>query len=349
MERFTKKYIKNKKCSYEYAQKKYKKALHFGGLVDLIYKYTLGEKRQEVVPQVLSIVDGFYKGYGIGGIGGWTDFAWDNGSNEKNLKVPLSSIILWHPVRGEGIERGQAGPKTTQRAESVYQAIQQNQITYSRSQPLTLEQLNNIPNMVSDDTIKGCVVNYITNHKKNRQIKDILNRIHNYQINEDDTRQYQNNISNLENNLTETFYNDQHYTQLFLILSGQGRMQAIIEAVRKAGIQPDHFWITIRCKDIYLDICNVLLRIHNDWVEHGDFNDERHQLYIHGDYVPARKIPLAFSCAGSRRKADTKCYVRYNTNSNKKINMGCDDIYGYTDKIPVSRLLTSFGLKKIKK
>ena len=134
----------------------------------------------------------------------------------------------------------------------------------------------------------------------------------------------------------------QNYTQYFLVLSGQGRLQAIIEAVKRAEIPPDNFFIRLSYKNIYLDICNVLLKIHNSWVREGDFNDKdnRHYVYLNGEYIPMSELPLAFSCESDRSKNTTLCFAKYTSGDVKSDNMGCSDVYGYRNIIPWSRTFT---------
>jgi hypothetical protein len=327
------------------------------GFKDVLYKYTFGEKCAELIPQARSIFQGFREGYGIGGIGGWTDFAWDNGSNEYLLTIPLSSIILWHPVRGPG-ERSQASLRTTIRANSIYNVLmnsisyQKNPslptITYSSKKPLTYSQLNNINDMSSDDIIKICPVNISSSFSDadKKQIDDLSNEIVNLNIrlknqaNSNSIRAIKYFIDLKQKELQNLLYKNEEYKQYFLVLSGQGRLQAIIEAVKRANIPPDTFYIRLTCKDIYLDICNVLLKIHNKWVENGDFDDERHEVYIDGRYVPMEKLHLAFSCSSKRSRLDTLCYAEYNSGTVQNENMGCKDIYDYSKRIPLCRYFT---------
>jgi hypothetical protein len=334
-----------------------------GGL-DVLRKYTIGEKRKELVSQAKSIYDGFREGYGIGGIGGWTDFAWDNGSNEYLVTVRLSDIILWHPVRGPG-ERAQAGEKTTTRANSMYDVLMNSisteknpslpTVTFSSKNPLTYNQLNKVNDMQSDDTVKICPVNISTNiNAADKELIDnlseeivTLNKNKNLltktkTISTKTTtirsRAINHEIEQKQKQLQNLLYKNEEYRQYFLVLSGQGRLQAIIEAVKKANIPPDTFYIRLTCKNIYLDICNVLLKIHNTWVEKGDFDDERHEVYIDGNYIPMKKVHLAFSCSRNRNKLDTLCYAEYNSGAVPSQNMGCSTIYDYTKRIPLSRI-----------
>jgi len=314
-------------------------------LPDVAYKYTFGEKRKEIVPQLTSIAKGVKEGYGIGGIGGWTDFAWDNGGKEYLITIPLSSIILWHPVRGHG-EREQAGKKTTSRANNTYNALINSLVTYSRMKPLTYSQLNTIPEMASDDIIKICPININTNEEKINEIKNLSQEIINLNeimenpsisdfVKRKTNREFNRYLTNLQNLLYTS------YDQYFLVLSGQGRLQAIIEAVKKAQIPPDKFFIKLNYKNIYLDICNVLLKIHNSWVKDGDFNDMegRHEVYFNGEYIPMSELPLAFSCERDRSKNTTLCYAKYITENVRSKNMGCSDVYNY--KKPWARTFTT--------
>ena len=329
---------------------------HFG---QTIYKYTLGEKRKEIIPQVQSIVKGIREGYGVGGIGGWTDFAWDNGGTEYLLTVPLSSVILWHPVRGEG-EREQAGAKTTKRANETYKVLMNSLsetkdsnipiVTYSLQNPLTFEQIDTIPEMASNDAIRICPVDINDNMSDKEEIDRYTERVVSLQkrfsdgsITRDSTlRALNNQINSDTNNLQNLLYKNEEYKQYFLVLSGQGRLQAIVEAVKKTNISPDDFYIRLACKDIYLDICNVLLKIHNTWVREGKFNDSenRHEVYFNGSYIPMTELPFAFSCSKNRSKNDTLCFSKYYTNNVRSNNMGCADVYDYTSRVPFTRYLT---------
>ena len=347
----TPKKSKKTKNSKKPTFKKYKGS----GFTEVLYKYTLGEKRSEIIPQAKSIFEGIRQGYGLGGIGGWTDFAWDNGGDEYLLTVPLSAIMLWHPVRGQG-EREQAGRKTTIRSESTYNVLMNTLsetkdtnmtiITYSKEDPLTYDQLNSIPEMSSDDTIKICPVN-IDNNPEDREDIDVLttnivdlNKRLIQTKNSTLSRDIETKIRSTSNQLQDLLYDDDRYTQIFLVLSGQGRLQAIIEAVKKANIQPDTFYIRLTCKNIYLDICNVLLKIHNAWVERGDFNDERHEVYLDGKYIPMSQVNLAFSCSKNISKQDTVCYSNYKTGNVTSDNMGCANVYDYSKRIPITRYFT---------
>lgn len=336
---------KSKRLAQKIARKSKKGRMsrHVGsGILDVVKKYTVGEKRAELIPQMKSIYEGLAKGYGITGIGGWTDFAWDNGGSSYLLTVPLASIILWHPVRGKG-ERAQAGPKTTQRADSMYNVLinAMNEtkdpslpvITYSRKHPLTFAQLNSINGMASDDNIKISPVNILDNttpeiDQQISEINLIKDHIENPDTSENGKRILRFNLNKLNDELQDMLYK-QKYSQYFLVLSGQGRLQAIIEAVKNARIPPDQFFIQLECKDIYLDICNVLIKIHNDWVSEGLFEDTRHEMYIDGQYIPMSELNLAFSCSKYRNKKDTECYVEYKNVNKSSENVPCSNIYNY--------------------
>lgn len=353
---------KRKRQSKKQTKKQNRSKKNIGGenLGQTIYKYTLGEKRKEIIPQVQSIIKGVREGYGIGGIGGWTDFAWDNGGTEYLLTVPLSSVVLWHPVRGEG-EREQAGAKTTKRADEIYKVLMNSLsetkdssipiVSYSLQNPLTFEQIDTIPEMTSNDAIRICPVDINDNTSDKEEIDKYTKRIVSLQkkiisdgsITKDSTlRALSRQIKADTDNLQNLLYKNEAYEQYFLVLSGQGRLQAIVEAVKKANISPDDFYIRLACKDIYLDICNVLLKIHNTWVREGKFNDseKRHEVYFNGSYIPMTELPFAFSCSKNRSKNDTLCFSKYYTNNITSNNMGCADVYDYTSRIPRSRYFT---------
>jgi hypothetical protein len=349
-----KKFFSRKKKSKK--QNRTKKDIGGENIGQTIYKYTFGEKRKEIVPQIKAIVKGVKEGYGLGGIGGWTDFAWNNGGTEYLLTVPLSSVILWHPVRGEG-EREQAGAKTTKRADETYKVLMNSlsetkddsipTVNYSRKKPLTFEQIDTIPEMASNDAIRICPVDINDTMSDKEEIDKYTRRIVSLQqkksdgsITRDSTLRALNNQINADTgNLQDLLYKNDAYKQYFLVLSGQGRLQAIIEAVKRANISPDDFYIRLACKDVYLDICNVILKIHNTWVREGQFNDRRHDVYFNGKYIPMTELPFAFSCSKNRSKNDTLCFSKYYTNTVTS-NMGCSDVYDYTSRIPLSRYFT---------
>lgn len=360
MKKFSRKNISIKKRQ----NKKHKKSRRkFGGehWTETAWKYTMGEKRKEIVPQVQSIVQGVREGYGLGGIGGWTDLAWDNGGAEYLLTVPLSSIILWHPVRGPG-ERAQAGVKTTKRADETYKVLMNSLsstrnpdipvVTYSRQKPLTFQQIDTIPEMASNDAIKICPVNIKNNDDDADEemirtyangidgIPTTINKLGYQSKTASRIRQLENIKTTYINTLQNLLYRNNKYEQYFLVLSGQGRLQAIIEAVKNANIPPNQFFIKLVCKDIYLDLCNTLIKIHNSWVRKGDFNDSehRHDVYFNGEWIPMEELPLAFSCSKNRSKKDTECFSKYYTGNVRSKNMGCSDIYDY--RIPYTRYFT---------
>lgn len=343
-------------------------------IFDLIRKYTSGPKRVELGAQVSAIVEGIVDGYGLGGVAGWTDFAWKNGhKDERLMDVRLSDLILWHPVRGEGIERAEAGPKTTARSRAMADALRAGTVTYSREAPLTYAQLDAIPLMKSDDPVLICPVNSIRKEVEEsepvqtliREIAIVLDgiKVIENRLEEDDTlsddpflssnlilmtpeqrqeakttlRLAEQKRNELFAQLQDLLYQD--YKQYFLILSGQGRIQAIIEAVKDANIPPDTFWIRLTCKSIYVDLCNTLLQIHNRDVRLGRFSDPRHEVWVDGRYVPMTEVPLAFSCAKFRFKNDTTCYARYMAEDpERRHHLKCADIYKYP--ITIDRLGT---------
>jgi hypothetical protein len=361
----TKKFRVNKKKPKKYKTRKCKSRLKKtnsrkkigSGLGDVIYKYTLGEKSKEIIPQAKSIYEGYIQGYGVGGIGGWTDFAWENGRDEQLLTMRLSDIMLWHPVRGSG-EREQAGRKTTSRAESTYNVLMNSMsevknpeiqtVTFSRKRPLTSEEMNKIPEMSSDDGIKVCPINI--NNTESEADQAEIDRLTQSITDLDESLKTATNSNSIRaiKGLKETnsdllqnlLYKNETYKQIFLVLSGQGRLQALIEAVRKANIPPDTFFIQLSCKSVFLDICNVLIKIHNSWVKRGDFNDERHEIYINGNYTPMDELKLAFSCSKNRSRLDTQCYSNYKTGNTTSDNMGCANVYDYSSRIPLSRFLS---------
>lgn len=365
---FVRAYARANKCSFGRARRKYR----FGeSLLSTVYKYTFGPKLYELPEQTRSVVNGFYQGYGLGGVGGWTDFAWQNGKHEMLRTVPLSKLILWHPVRGEGVERAEAGPKTTERANAVRDALRARSVTHSLENPLTYEQLNSIPGMKSNDPVVICPVNTI--RRDVTESPDVQRQIREIDVLSEDIKEMEHRLSQT-NGLSQTpmgasLEDDEEmnelqreidrlsadrnqklralqsilfrdYDQSYLVLSGQGRAQAIIEATRDAGVSPNEFFMSLRCRDIHLDICNVLIKIHNDYVRQGQFRDERHNVYINGRYMPMEEIPLAFSCARGRLINDTTCFTRFNhdTSSPYSGKLKCNDIYHY--EVPLTKWLT---------
>jgi hypothetical protein len=364
---FVRAYMKARKCSLGKARKKYRFGVNLSRVIEnyvpeYVSKYAPGgAKFAEIGPQVQSIVSGFYEGYGLGGVGGWTEFAWKNGKLEVLRTVPLSKLILWHPVRGEGVERAEAGPKTTERANAVGDAIHAQRVTYTQDNPLTYEQIDSIPGMRSNDPIVICPVNTIS--RTMLETPDVQRRIleisilsddiasiesslsESIEIREDDIEEMQREIDRLSSERNKKLRALQsvlfrEYDQSFLVLSGQGRAQAIIEATRATGVSPDEFFMSLRCRDVHLDICNVLIKIHNDYVRSGKFRDESHNVYVNGRYVPMEEIPLAFSCARGRLINDTACFTRFNhdTSSPYTSKLKCSDIYHY--EVPLSKWLT---------
>lgn len=368
MHRFVRDYCAAKNVRPAVAIKKYRRACSkFGGPLDVLWKYTLGPKRKELGAQLADIVSGVWRGYGLGGIGGWTDFAWDHGMNLLKVTVPLSSLILWHPVRGPG-ERAEAGVKTTQRSEAFARVLRNSLlapeardpsvpvVTFTRDHPLTYEQLNRMPEMRSDDIVKVCPVNITPREfdddvrQRSEHIESLWDRIHALENAPEVTRRTTNQLRALtievhdfETQLADILYHHESTQQHFLILSGQGRIQAMFEAVRAAGIDPSTVFLRVDQKNVYLDICNALISIHNMWVREGKFDDERHHVWVQdasgGRYMKMGELGHAFSCSRYRSKVDTRCLARYRSGHAKSKFMGCRDIYGY--EIPVERTFTS--------
>lgn len=277
------------------------------------------KKRTELADQLKLAISGFSKGFGITGILGWAGSVWNERYNKDrnegiyNLVVPLSSLILWHPVRGSG-EREASGKKTTDRKNAVLEKLMNSEISYSQKKPFNSKQWNEIKDMNSTEEIQTIPVKFVEENedirlkkeeivKKNESLKQAADaraeRVLSMQLN------------NLIDELDALIKKNRKENTGFLILAGQGRIQAILEAVREAGINQDDFWLNVGVGDIPVQGCNILLDIHNYYIETGMFNDDRHKVWKNGNYVNINSKPVAFSCRKNITKKDLICYSKY--------------------------------------
>jgi hypothetical protein len=290
-------------------------------------------KRTELIDQLKLGLIGFSKGYGITGILGWAGHVWNQRFNKGQndgiyqMVVPLSSLILWHPVRGPG-ERGAAGAKTTDRKNVVLNGILQGEISYTRKKPFNSLQWNTMPIMRSTEEIQTVPVHFVNEDARIQSSKMVLNELAG-RI-QTASKQLTKRILQVEYNkkmdLLNTLLKQKEVHPGFLIMAGQGRIQGVVEAVREAqelgyDINPDDFWIKIDVGDIPVEGCNILLDIHNYYIQSGMFGDDRHKVWANGRYVTISETPIAFSCRKNTSVKDLPCYTKYDRSAYKNYSL----------------------------
>ena len=317
------------------------------------------KKRTEILDQLGLCLKNQLKGYGLTGALGWAGHVWNQryevqGKKEYIQTIAISKLILWHPVRGKG-EREAAGTKTDQRREAVKWAIRngRGKSGYTQTHPFCADDWNEIQQRNADDSVylneEGKPVyimksteeiyvvptHFVLDTKKIQELKtDISHLVAEMDKNRHSkdrqlflqlSSQYKETMARLSATIKRT----NRKSTKFLILAGQGRVQAVIEAIRELKINPDTFFIKCYAGSVPVEGCNILLDIHNDYIEEKLFDDERHYVYDQKKWKPMEVKPVAYSCASVPNERDIECWTRYSREQRKSLCNIRGHVLGY--------------------
>ncbi len=255
------------------------------------------EKPGEIPDQLKLFYRSLRTGHGLttlASIGNWIH---KYGKAPTALMVPLNRIMLWHPVRGES-ERENAGVKTTMRKESMISYFR----TVNIEKPILLSELvfATIPGMASADAVSAIMVTPLPNDvrrfmkesmakvKPTREaIGELLRSIH-------ETKESLKSRSLMPNASRTTVkrLSSLHYYEplnpdvprlegiapFYIVSSGQGRLQAIKEAIMEVGIDPELVMVELQVYDVPRNLCSLFLITGNEYRKDGYFADHRHIL-----------------------------------------------------------------------
>jgi hypothetical protein len=268
---------------------------------------TKPDKRAEIPAQIEKLIKEWASGHPMLSIG-------RSGRPSGNRLVPLNKIILFHPVRGP-TERATAGAKTTKRKEVVI-----NYLRAHASEPrieFTTELVNSdesLEALRSVDPIDAVMITPLLQYE--RDLVHSLQKRSEFSfptratIQEIDN-QVKGKVAELRSmyeghgEISKTAYQKMtklHYpkrsdtvplfTQVdpfFVISSGQGRLQAIKEAVDELELNPTKIFIEVRLMAVERNMCGLFVIIGNEFRTAGEFSDMRH---VYDNYI----IPSARSC-----------------------------------------------------
>ena len=269
------------------------------------------EKSSEIPDQAKLFFRSGEKGHGLttlASIGNWIH---TYGTAPTLQTVPLSKIILWHPVRGAS-ERKNAGEKTTRRKEAVNAYFR----TVNTSEPIHLTEpvLTTIPNMGSSDPMSAIKVTPLLSdvrkfvkHATKKPTYSMPTRavIANLlrTINERKATLTTRALGNVEpSKTTRKRFTKLHYYDdiralphiissdpFYIVSSGQGRLQAIKEAILETGVDPDNVLIDLIVYNVPRNLCSLFLITGNEYRKDGFFANDRHIL-------DNKLLPSAESC-----------------------------------------------------
>jgi hypothetical protein len=195
--------------------------------------------------------------------------------------VPLSKIVLWHPVRGRS-ERESASAKTNMRAEAMKEFFKRKPV--KKSIQLTERLFSTIPNMGSSDAISAVLVKPMTEEKwsfyNERAYAGPKTRKHIsniYNVRKTMKRNYANRTTFYNEFVSPNIpaYKDAKDFNLFLVSSGQGRLQAIKEAL-PPRFNPSQVFVEMQVYDVPRNLCSLFVVTGNEYRQDGFFNNARH-------------------------------------------------------------------------
>lgn len=255
------------------------------------------EKPGEIPDQLKLFYRSFRKGHGLttlASIGNWIH---KHGKAPAALMVPLNRIMLWHPVRGES-ERENAGAKTTMRKESMISYFR----TVNTEKPMLLSEsvFATIPGMASADAVSAIMVTPLPNDVRRfmkesmakarptrEAIGELLRRIDETKgalkarsLMPDASRTTLKRLSSLHyyEPLNPDVPRLEGFAPFYIVSSGQGRLQAIKEAIMEVGIDPEFVMIELQVYDVPRNLCSLFLITGNEYRKDGYFADPRHIL-----------------------------------------------------------------------
>lgn len=258
-----------------------------GGLYDFIIN-----KPSEIPAQATLFWKSFMKGFGITTIAQIGNKVREHGIVVDSRLAPLSQIVLWHPVRGS-IERALAGAKTTMRKEGVKAYLRSRDL----SEPilLTTAVMATVPALASTDTIDALYVIpqlQVERDMMSSLIKKPENQIATRETIESIRAQIDEKVSTASVKLRSKphFYKRcneappcavkfplRDSNPFYLISSGQGRIQAIKEAVTELDMDPAGVSVELTIIQLNRNLCNLFIMVGNEFRLDGDFNDPRHE------------------------------------------------------------------------
>lgn len=255
------------------------------------------QKWVEGPAQLQMLVDAKMKGYSLTtltSIGNWVR---EQGTNPRKVQVPLSQVVLWHPVRGPG-ERAGAGPKTTARAAAAKRYMAGLMAANGKNARIFMTQkvLNTeIPEMKSSDDTQAVRIQAMTEpawqsaatYLKNKPAVGNITRAYTSGLKDTlrtvDDRQRQRaaggggpyvfyKYDGPEAAHLERYDGPQVF---YLVSSGQGRLQAIKEAATELDIPLERITVELTLYDIDRGLCALFTQIGNDYRVEGKFKDTR--------------------------------------------------------------------------
>jgi hypothetical protein len=270
------------------------------------------EKPGEIPDQARLFFRSYSKGHGISTLASIGNWIHSYGTSPTSVMVPLDRIILWHPVRGES-EREDAGRKTTERKEKMIEYFASKNIT-TESIILTDHIFDSIPKMSSADKISAVMVTPLQNdvykfikaqtgkngfRATRHEIGDILQTINDIKTSKTVHRTTRKGTARTRFRPSLRFYDRldsypdisrlQGVEPFYIVSSGQGRLQAVKEAVMERGIDPGQVHIELLVYNVPRNLCSLFLVTGNEYRKDGYFKDARH-------LFDNKMLPSAESC-----------------------------------------------------
>jgi hypothetical protein len=233
--------------------------------------------------------------------------------------LPLSEILLFHPVRGAS-ERETAGAKLNARRDAVkaYLTAHKDDERINISDDVINR---DIPLMKSTDPMDATIITPLLQLERNIVLKLLkkyprATRAAIAKVKEEIEKEIADynasitagvvpshtTLNRLRRNREKVHF-PLHMEPLYegkipektgmhpfyFCTSGQGRLQAIKEAALEAGVDPSKIFVEMRMMRVNRHLCNLLIIVANEFRIDGEFSDPRHAL---DNYI----IPMAKSC-----------------------------------------------------
>ena len=269
-----------------------------GGFWEFILK-----KPSEIPAQAALFWKSFMKGFGLKTIAEIGNKVREHGIVIGTTLVPLSHIVVWHPVRGPG-ERSSVTSKMSARKEEIKSFFTRR----SLGEPIVLDTaaFDTMSNMKSSDTIDALYVTpqlQVERDTMSKLIKKPENRIATRETIASIKTIIKSKITDSKRSKEPHFYKRckeirpcpvkfplRTSEPFCLISSGQGRVQAIKEVVAELRIVPSQVLLELTILKLHRNLCNLFVMVGNEFRLDGDFDDSRHS-------DDAALLPTPTSCS----------------------------------------------------
>lgn len=261
------------------------------------------QKPREIPAQAALFWKSFMKGFGLTTIAQIGNKVREHGIVIGTKLVPLSQIVVWHPVRGPG-ERSSVTSKMSSRKEEIKSFF--SKVSFGEPIVLDTAAFDTMSNMKSSDTIDALYIIpqvQIERDTMSQLIRKPENQIATRKTIESIKTIIKSKITDSKRSKEPHFYKrckeirpcpvkfpKRNSEPFYLISSGQGRVQAVKEVVSELRMDPSQVLLELTIIKLNRNLCNLFVMVGNEFRLDGDFDDSRHS-------DDAALLPTPTSCS----------------------------------------------------